>query len=50
MKVNLSLKFVLLVLGLIFLGLASFKVPELPRVSWGWLGAFCIGLALLTTI
>lgn len=28
----------LLVLALVFLVLAAAKVPELPRLSWGWAG------------
>lgn len=42
-----SLDLLLTLLGLVFVGLAAFKVPEPRFVSWGWLGALLIGIVLL---
>jgi hypothetical protein len=39
-----DLAFWLQVVGVIFLGLAAFKVPE-KTPSWGWLGLFLIFIA-----
>lgn len=39
------LQLVLLVLGLIFLALATIGISDHPRVRWGWLGLFCWLLA-----
>lgn len=42
-----NLTLLLTLLGLIFIGLAAFKVPEPRFVSWFPLGVFLIGCVLL---
>ncbi len=37
---QITLQLFIVVLALVSLLLATAKVPELPRVSWGWLGLF----------
>jgi hypothetical protein len=37
----------LVVLGLVFAALATFKVPELPRFSFGWAAVLCYLLSIL---
>ncbi len=41
-----TLKLFVLVLSLVLLLMAAFKVPELPRISWGWMGAFFAVLSI----
>lgn len=35
---------ILTILGVVFLGLAAFGVKAPWRISWGWLGLFCLYL------
>ena len=37
----------ILILSLVFLGLAAFNIPAPPRLSWGWLGLFLLALVQL---
>jgi hypothetical protein len=37
----------LMVLALVMFLLATIKVPEHPRCSYGWLGAFCALLSFM---
>lgn len=37
----------ILILALVFLGLAAFNIPSPPRLSWGWLGLFLFALVQL---
>lgn len=38
---------IILLLALVFLGLAAFNIPSPPRLSWGWLGLFLLALVQL---
>lgn len=38
---------ILLVLAIVQFGLAALKIPDLPRWSWGWGGAFALACVLV---
>jgi hypothetical protein len=43
-----TLSLFLLVLALVFLALATYKLPEPPHLAYGWAGVFLLALVELT--
>lgn len=47
---TITFNLVLVVLGLVFLALATLGVSQPPRFQFGWAGIFCLGLAFLVRV